>query len=40
MGSVITSRNARFQQWQALLTNRTKRAQRGFTVPGGTGPGR
>ncbi|MFG7943471.1 TrmH family RNA methyltransferase [Streptomyces cacaoi] len=31
----ITSRNARFQQWQALLTNRTKRHRAGeFLVQG------
>lgn len=31
----ITSRNARFQQWQALLTNRTKRRRAGeFLVQG------
>jgi 23S rRNA (uridine2479-2'-O)-methyltransferase len=31
----ITSRNARFQQWQALLTNRTKRQRSGeFLVQG------
>lgn len=31
----ITSRNARFQQWQALLTNRTKRQRAGeFLVQG------
>jgi hypothetical protein len=27
--ATITSRNARFQQWQALLTNRTKRQRAG-----------
>jgi 23S rRNA (uridine2479-2'-O)-methyltransferase len=33
--STITSRNARFQQWQALLSNRTKRQQAGeFLVHG------
>jgi tRNA G18 (ribose-2'-O)-methylase SpoU len=32
---LITSRNARFQQWQALLTNRTKRQRAGeFLVQG------
>ena len=31
----ITSRNARFQQWEALLHNRTKRhRQREFLVQG------
>jgi len=31
----ITTRNARFQQWQALLTNRTKRHQTGeFLIQG------
>lgn len=31
----ITTRNARFQQWQALLTNRTKRHQAGeFLIQG------
>ncbi|MPZ25931.1 MAG: rRNA methyltransferase [Micromonosporaceae bacterium] len=34
-GLKITTRNARFQQWQALLTNRTKRQQAGeFLVHG------
>jgi len=34
-GRRITSRNARFQQWQALLTNRTKRQRAGeFLVQG------
>jgi TrmH family RNA methyltransferase len=33
--TVITSRNATFQQWQALLTNRTKRQRTGeFLVQG------
>src|SRR4051812_41190369 len=31
----ITTRNARFQQWEALLTNRTKRGRAGeFLVQG------
>lgn len=31
----VTTRNARFQQWEALLTNRTKRQRRGeFLVQG------
>ncbi|WP_370591117.1 TrmH family RNA methyltransferase [Saccharopolyspora montiporae] len=35
MARKITSRNAHFQQWQALLTNRTKRQrQREFLVQG------
>lgn len=35
MGLTITSRNARFQQWQALLSNRTKRHRSGeFLVQG------
>ena len=35
MRSTITSRNARFQQWHALLTNRTKRQRAGeFLVHG------
>lgn len=34
----ITSRNARFQQWLALLTNRTKRAQLGEFVVQGVRP--
>jgi 23S rRNA (uridine2479-2'-O)-methyltransferase len=35
MRSVITTRNARFQQWHALLTNRTKRQRAGeFLVHG------
>jgi 23S rRNA (uridine2479-2'-O)-methyltransferase len=33
--STVTVRNARFQQWQALLTNRTKRNRTGsFLVQG------
>jgi TrmH family RNA methyltransferase len=32
---LVTTRNARFQEWQALLTNRTKRQRRGeFLVQG------
>ncbi len=35
MGLTITSRNARFQQWQALLSNRAKRHRAGeFLVQG------
>jgi TrmH family RNA methyltransferase len=35
VGLTITSRNARFQQWQALLSNRTKRHRSGeFLVQG------
>jgi 23S rRNA (uridine2479-2'-O)-methyltransferase len=35
MRPVVTTRNARFQQWQALLTNRTKRQRAGeFLVHG------
>jgi len=32
---MVTARNARFQQWQALLTNRKKRSQKGeFLIQG------
>jgi TrmH family RNA methyltransferase len=34
----VTSRNARFQQWQALLTNRTKRQRSGEFVVQGVRP--
>jgi TrmH family RNA methyltransferase len=34
----ITTRNARFQQWQALLTNRTKRQRSGEFVVQGVRP--
>ncbi|MDI5942065.1 rRNA methyltransferase, partial [Micromonospora sp. DH15] len=35
MGLRVTGRNARFQQWEALLRNRTKRQRRGeFLVQG------
>ena len=34
----VTSRNARFQQWQALLTNRTKRQRSGDFVVQGVRP--
>ncbi|WP_016700252.1 TrmH family RNA methyltransferase [Actinoalloteichus spitiensis] len=34
----ITTRNARFQQWQALLTNRTKRQRAGEFVVQGVRP--
>jgi len=34
----ITTRNARFQQWVALLSNRTKRAQLGEFVVQGVRP--
>ena len=38
MGLTITSRNARFQQWQALLTNRAKRHRAGEFVVQGVRP--
>ena len=38
MGLTITSRNARFQQWQALLTNRTKRHRAGEFIVQGVRP--
>ena len=34
----ITTRNARFQQWQALLDNRTKRTRSGQFVVQGVRP--
>jgi len=38
VGLTITSRNARFQQWQALLTNRTKRHRAGEFIVQGVRP--
>lgn len=38
MGLTITTRNARFQQWQALLGNRTKRHRSGEFVVQGVRP--
>lgn len=38
MGLTITTRNARFQQWQALLSNRTKRHRAGEFVVQGVRP--
>lgn len=38
VGLVITSRNARFQQWQALLSNRNKRQRAGEFVVQGVRP--
>ena len=38
MGLTITSRNARFQQWQALLSNRAKRHRAGEFIVQGVRP--
>jgi len=38
VGLTITSRNARFQQWQALLSNRTKRHRAGEFIVQGVRP--